>query len=54
MVSKVDQAGLILDLLQNLSLSIHHVLVFQDLLDGDYFTCRSYLGLEDFAEGAVA
>lgn len=66
-VSQVNQTGLILNLLQNLRLPVHHVLVFKDLFDGNYFASRSYLSLhqvkfvthfvltylEDFAEGTA-
>ena len=69
MVTQVDQTRLILDLLQNLCFSVHHVLVLEDLFDGHYFACYSILSLnsshecceedkfaylENFAEGTAS
>ena len=46
-VAQIDQAALVAYDLQNLSLPIHHVLVFQNLLDGHYFASILLLSLHE-------
>jgi len=43
--TQVDEAGLVADDLQNLSLPIHHIFVLQNLLDGYHFASLLLLSL---------
>ena len=44
-LSQVEKAGVVLDHFENLSFSVHHVLVFEDLFHGYYFTSSNDFGL---------
>ena len=43
---QVDQTGLVLDNLQYLSLTVHHIFVFKNLLYSHYLACFLDLSLQ--------